>query len=517
MAIELPSELSFVLNLLGIKWPQANEDELIKLADQLKKLATQIDSTQMAADKAITTLGEYYHGDAADKLAEVWSGISKFSGIIVDACETASKVLQGAALVIEVCKGQCIVQLVNIQAQLAASSATFGLSTGAIIALGREIISRILDEAVSRLAKMIAEPVADLAEKAVKEVLGTPPGKSNGQSFGIDLARMTATAVELRRHGDDIDSHGSSFRKIVDSLDIGNPSEMFGKIAVEAAEQIARAVGVEIINRLLNHFRDTAGKMDTIVRNLSDHEDSQRHAIGALGSQQASPLSPLQLAGGAGGALGGGHSGDAGLSAFDSLRPHLAGGGSGGVGGHGGSGTSVLGGINLSPHLGGHGGGSGGGGGGTDGPDRVAGALPHQGQGLRLGAGTGRRGGGGGTQTDLEAGTGGPHGSSAGGGTNGVVGAGANGSGSGNGSGNGARGMAAPPPGMMGGHYGPVGGGSSGNGNVRSAVAQQRGNRRPEDDEEDETRRTVPIVEDLDDAVETHHQLGPVHIFTPTD
>ncbi|GAA2747257.1 hypothetical protein GCM10010440_42320 [Kitasatospora cinereorecta] len=501
MAVELPSELQFVLNLLGIHWPQANEDELNKLADQLKKLASAIDSTQMAGDKALKTLGEVYHGDAADKLAEMWSGYAKYSGIVVEACETAAKVLNAAAVVIEVCKGQTIVQLVNIQAQLAASSATFGISTAAVIAMGREIISKILDAAVGQLGQMIARPIADLVDSAVKQVTGTAPASSSGQGFGLDMAAMAACAAELRRHGDDIDAHGNSFRRIVDSLDVGNPSDMFGKIAVEAAKQIAQAVGQEILNRLLGNYRGTADKMDTVLHRLGDQEDSHLREMNAIGSHTASPLSPLKLAGGVAATAAAGH-GDPGLSAFDSLRPHLPGGGGiGGTGGHGGldgagfgSKLGVLGGVHAGQAgAGGHGGG----------PDLGSGGdhTAASGQQLRLGVTPGSFAGGSGggsrgnripAQTDLSEAGGGSHsGSTAG--SNGVVGA----------TGSGTRQASAPPPGMMGGmmggaHYGGGGhGGGSGGGQVRAAAGAQRGRRRDEDDEE--KRSDAPVGENPED------------------
>ncbi|WP_354637790.1 hypothetical protein [Kitasatospora camelliae] len=333
MAIQLPSELQFVLDLLGLKWPQANEDELIELANQLKKLASQIDSTQMAADKALGKLAEVYHGAAADKLAEVWRDISKYAEIITEALETAAKALTAAAVVIEVCKGQAITQLVSIQAQLAAATGTGGWSTGAVIRLGKEILGKLLDEAVGRLAKELAEPIAHLAEKAVAKVTGGSSVVSVGQGFGVDLGQMAACAVDLRRHADDLDAHGSGFRRVIEGLDVGKPGDAFGKLAIAAAKEIARAVGVEVLNRILSSFRGTADRMDQVVRNMSENEDAHTQQMngGYLGGLSLFHPGGTKLAGGVpGGPFGGGR--DVGLTAFDGLRPHL--GGSGGAGSH---------------------------------------------------------------------------------------------------------------------------------------------------------------------------------------
>ncbi|MFD0568325.1 hypothetical protein ACFQ0T_02335 [Kitasatospora gansuensis] len=297
--------MTFVLKLLGVNWPQANEDELTRLADQLDKLASAIDSTQMAADKALAKLGEVYHGESADKLAELWSTISKYSSMVVDVLGVASTGIKAAALVIQICKGQALVQLINIQAQLAASSATFGLSTPAIIAAGKVVMSEILDEAVSRLAHELAKPIADLADAVVAKVLPSGSGSgSAGQGFGVDVAAMAQCALDIRKHSDDVDSAGSSFRRVVESLDVGKPGDAFGKLAIAVAEQVAKTVGMDVLTRILNSFRGTADKMDTVVRNLSENEDTHTQQMNGgmalLGTSFGKgPTGPTQLAGGA--------------------------------------------------------------------------------------------------------------------------------------------------------------------------------------------------------------------------
>ncbi|MDH6578228.1 hypothetical protein [Kitasatospora sp. MAP5-34] len=334
------------MGLLGLHWPQANEDELVKLADELKSLVLTIDSTQLAADKAMKKVAEVCHGTAADRMAGVWADISKYSGMIVEACETTSTALHAAAVVIEVCKGETLTQLTTIQAELDAASSSGGWGIPAIIAAGKAIVSRILDEAVNKLAAALTKPLADLADAAVRTVTGGAPAQSNGQGFGVDLAQITSCALELRRHADDVDSKGSSFRRIVESLDLGQPGDMFGKLAVAAGEQIAKIVGMQVLNRVLGSFRGTADRMDLMVKNLTDNEDSNtREMNGGFAWQTPGGPSLLQLSsltGGSGAGATGGGIRDAGLSAFDGLRPHLG----GGVGGAGAGG--FLGGFETS-------------------------------------------------------------------------------------------------------------------------------------------------------------------------
>ncbi|GAA2260116.1 hypothetical protein GCM10010430_50220 [Kitasatospora cystarginea] len=324
MALELPPELGTVLNLLGLDWPQANEDEVNRLADELRRLASTLDSVQMNADKALTVLKEVYHGASADKLAEFWGTVSKYSGMVVEACGATAAALNAAALVIEGCKGATVTQLVATQGEMAAASATGPWSSAAVVAAGRQIVSSILEEAVSALGHALAQPVADLVETVVKEVTGQGAGSSNSPGFGVDLDQLASCALELRGHADDIDSQGSSFRRIVDGLDVGQPQDAFGRLVVAAAEQIATIVGEEVLKRLLGSFRGTADGMNQVARNLTENEDAHTRQLHGILTGQNSPstLRSLQLAGGVGDVTAGTPQ-HAGLAVGDGPRPGL--------------------------------------------------------------------------------------------------------------------------------------------------------------------------------------------------
>ncbi|MDH6127406.1 hypothetical protein [Kitasatospora sp. GP82] len=334
MALELPPELGTVLGLLGVDWPQANEDEVVRLADELRKLASAVDSVQMAADKALGMLGEVYHGASADRLAELWGSVSAYSRLVVEGCGATATALNAAALVIEGCKGATLTQLVATQGELAAASATGPWSSAAIVAAGKQIVSGILEEAVSALGHALAQPVGDLVETVVKDVTGGGSGSSNSPGFGVDLGQLASCALELRRHGDDIDSNGNSFRRVVEGLDVGRPGDMFGRLVIAAAEQIATSVGVEVLKRLLGSFRGTADRMDQVARNLTENEDSHTQRMQGILAGQSSPSAPgpLRLAGGAGDAAAGGPR-PAGLAVDGAARSGLDHVGTGAVGG----------------------------------------------------------------------------------------------------------------------------------------------------------------------------------------
>ncbi|MFD7733297.1 WXG100 family type VII secretion target [Kitasatospora phosalacinea] len=381
--MELPSGLNHLIGLLGVRFPGANEDELNQLADQLEKFAGALDSAQMTADKALAMLHEVYQGDSADRLSELWSTITKYSKKITEICHTVAKVLRAAAVVVELAKTQSITQLFSIQAQLAAASSTGPWSAAAVLRLGREIMNQLLEAAVGKLAQAITRPIEDMIVKAAEKVLPTPANNSNGQGFSIDLAQLAECAAGLRRDADDIETHGTNFKRIVQSLKMGESGDKFGKLVIEAAEKILQTIAEDVLKRILASFRDTAGKMDKLAGNLNENEDSNRTVLNSLTSLAANPLSPNATPTGAASQLNGPRiGGDAGLAAFASLMPKLGPTGSRAGGGGSRSGTSTLGLKDPVLPGGSHGGGSGSGSGSGSGAGSTGGHGGVQGGGF---------------------------------------------------------------------------------------------------------------------------------------
>ncbi|GAA2092319.1 hypothetical protein GCM10009759_17900 [Kitasatospora saccharophila] len=384
MAVELPAGLNHLIGLLGVRFPGANEDELNQLADQLEKFAGSLDSAQMTADKALTLLHEVYQGDSADRLSELWSTITKYSKTITEICHTVAKVLRAAAVVVEVAKTQSITQLFSIQAQLAAASSTGPWSAAAVLRMGREIMNQLLEAAVGKLAQTITRPIEDMIVKAAEKIAPTPANNSNGQGFSIDLAQLAECAAGLRRDADDIETNGTSFKRIVQSLKMGESGDKFGKLVIEAAEKVLQTIAEDVLTRILASFRDTADKMDKMAGNLNENEESNSTVLNSLTSFASVPLSPNATPGGTASALnsprlGGG---DAGLAAFASLMPKLGPLGSGGGGGRS-SGTSTLG--LKEPSL--------------PGSSHAAGSGSGSSSGSGSGSGSGSTGGGAGSQS----------------------------------------------------------------------------------------------------------------------
>jgi hypothetical protein len=162
MVINLPPELGEVLNILGFDWPMSNEDQLFEMGQGWMEVAGEIDAkVQEAAQNAQRAWAENV-GQSIDAFKDWWEAEDSPAEALRTAVLGAN--LGGAALMI--CAGivlalkiAVIVQLVllaiQIAAAIAAAAATLGIAGAAlpaIYAIGRKILSNILQEVVMRLA-----------------------------------------------------------------------------------------------------------------------------------------------------------------------------------------------------------------------------------------------------------------------------------------------------------------------------------------------------------------------------
>lgn len=162
MVINLPPELGEVLNILGFDWPMSNEDQLFEMGQGWMEVAGEIDTKlQEAAESAQQAWAENM-GQSIDAFKEWWEADDSPAEALRTAVLGAN--LGGAALMI--CAGivlalkiavivQLILLAIQIAAAIAAAAATLGIAGAAlpaIYAIGRKILSNILQEVVMRLA-----------------------------------------------------------------------------------------------------------------------------------------------------------------------------------------------------------------------------------------------------------------------------------------------------------------------------------------------------------------------------
>jgi hypothetical protein len=174
MSIELPSEVVFVLNLLGLPWPAVDEDEMRACATHLRDYATSLSGTHDTAYAEIKALSASYSSPSYEILAERWAHFSTtYVPEVVDACHVFATALDVAADAVVAAKGAIIGALVAMAAEMAADQAaavvTLGIAEAAIPALigaTRLIVKGMLDQLEQQLlAEVLQAALTPLEDK----------------------------------------------------------------------------------------------------------------------------------------------------------------------------------------------------------------------------------------------------------------------------------------------------------------------------------------------------------------
>ncbi|WP_353945067.1 PE-PGRS family protein [Streptomyces sp. HUAS MG91] len=201
MALMLPSEIEWVLDLLGYSWPDADEDKIHEAAQAWREFAEAVRQAQGTGTGAAQTVFGANSGAAVESFGEAWQ---KFSGpgggYLEDAAQAAEILafaLDAVALIVVGSKIAVIAQLIALAIEIAAAQAaapfTLGLSevgaAGATQAT-RLIVRRLLDELKQLVIKTIKDAVEQASVKAIKEMIvevlkeaAVEAGKSAGQSI----------------------------------------------------------------------------------------------------------------------------------------------------------------------------------------------------------------------------------------------------------------------------------------------------------------------------------------------
>jgi hypothetical protein len=183
MSINLPEEVVWVFNMLGLPWPDIDEDQLREHASHLREYAGSLADTHESAFADIKSLSASYAGPSYDVLAERWAHFSSTHiNEIVEVCRGFATALEVAADAVVTAKGAVIAALVAMAAEVVADQGaavvTFGASEAlipGIVAATRAIVKAALDQLEQQLISMALEaaigPLEDKIQNAIENMV----------------------------------------------------------------------------------------------------------------------------------------------------------------------------------------------------------------------------------------------------------------------------------------------------------------------------------------------------------
>lgn len=196
MSIQLPSQLTWCLNLVGIQWPDIDEDELHNWATQVRTYADNTSDTHDAAHAKVKSLASTSQGDAYDALSAGWENASNtHMKQLVGGCHSFADALDAAAGVVVVVKGAIIAALAAMAAQIAAAQAAAPLTGGTSTATIPAIVQGTQTTVQGQLSALAQQVIGELLEAVATPLENTIAGAVENMLFpGIRMGSNTATS-----------------------------------------------------------------------------------------------------------------------------------------------------------------------------------------------------------------------------------------------------------------------------------------------------------------------------------
>ena len=205
--MDLPEPLVWVLNLVGVDWPDIDEDDLRSAADELRQFAQELTGDTADAKSQIEQMLQNNSSQSLELFEGLWN---KVAGSHLPQMSQAMTVVAGAldvgAVVVVGMKVAAIAQLVILAAEIISDQVEAAFTFGATEALipvqtlaTREIMKTIEDKVVSQIEQQVIgaveQPVIDALTNAATELGGQLLSDAAGLSSGVDLGKVASSGA----------------------------------------------------------------------------------------------------------------------------------------------------------------------------------------------------------------------------------------------------------------------------------------------------------------------------------
>ncbi|MFG3480115.1 RHS repeat-associated core domain-containing protein [Streptomyces sp. NPDC047980] len=293
MGYVIPEGVDTMLDVVGVGWPNVDEDAYRDMADSLREFADDADGDGHTAHGHIQRLLSTGDSESLKALDQHWSKVQGKHKDLAKASRTVAGALDRVADIIVARKIAAVGELADLCATvgitLAFAPVTAGLSTllaGAKIAATRIAFKRILKEmaeaAVAEIVATLTEPavaaieniVADLAIQTALNVTGVQDGYSTDQTVqaGKEGLQLNSAGGGGRGGGPriDHDAHGNTGMHLA-NVQVSMQDKTKGKIS-KAKGHHGRAKGKDSLTAVLDTTIDgVVEKLGKALDDLSDH------------------------------------------------------------------------------------------------------------------------------------------------------------------------------------------------------------------------------------------------------
>ncbi|MDQ0946064.1 RHS repeat-associated core domain-containing protein [Streptomyces sp. V1I1] len=296
MGYTIPEGVDTMLDVVGVGWPNVDEDAYRDMADALREFADDADDDGHAAHQYVQRLLSSGQSESLTALDKHWSKVQGKHKDLAKAARIIAGALDRVADIIVARKIAAVGELADLCATvgitLAFAPVTAGLSTllaGAKIAATRIAFKRILKEmaeaAVSEIVATLTQPavaaienvVADLAIQTAMNVAGVQDGYNTDQTVqagkdGLQLNSADGPGGQGPGAGPviDHDAHGKAGMHLA-NVQISMRNKTGGKLG-KAKGHHGRAKGKDSLTAVLDTtIEGVTEKLGKALNDLGDH------------------------------------------------------------------------------------------------------------------------------------------------------------------------------------------------------------------------------------------------------
>lgn len=256
----------FLLNILGLPYPDINADQVRELSRHVSDFATDVRETHESATGVVNDMGAVYSGDSYQALLTAWGRMSAGNMAQLDAaCGVVAKALDIAADVIEAVQIAVLTELAALAVSYAAIMFTpAGVTMRPLVAAASRrllsalqetlvwyIAAEVLGKAIEPLEAKIEQMISGALYDAASDALGVPPGSAS--KLHIEPNEVLRYAKVLDDHADAMLTHAEKFAEKVATLDFTTPGLELPvgdePLAISGPPGIPPTVGIEPTGR----------------------------------------------------------------------------------------------------------------------------------------------------------------------------------------------------------------------------------------------------------------------------
>ncbi len=297
--MKLPDDLVEVLNLVGVDWPQIDEDEVKESAKDYRNLAEGIRDAVKGGNNACSHIvGGKSKGETATAIDRRWGKLStRDLATFAKGCDDLAGALDKCADLILGCKVAIIADLTTAAAAATAGVVgmffTFGASglvSAAAVGIARVAVHEAIDYAIDEITSIVTEKIeakilAEI-EKLFTDRLGggatydvmAPGGADMAQDLVIEFDEFDRASGDYEKTAGAFDEKKGSFKegggKRKSSV---KKDSRFHKLStvMDKAEDAVDKKSDEMVKTLEDH----GGKIDKSKRDHQDHEKKREREL----------------------------------------------------------------------------------------------------------------------------------------------------------------------------------------------------------------------------------------------